>query len=624
MTLFDDDPREALKVHFGFETFRPLQAEIVADVLAGRDVFALLPTGGGKSLCYQLPAVMRPGLTVVISPLIALMKDQVDALRTNGIAATFLNSSLDYDAVQRRKGGLGRGEYRLLYVAPERLRAPGFYDDLAAWGVARFAIDEAHCISEWGHDFRPEYRQLAELRRRFAGVPFIALTATATERVRADVLSQLTLRSPRVHVGGFNRPNLSYRVVPKQRAYDQLLRFARERARESGIVYCATRRTADDLASRLSADGIPALAYHAGLDPSVRSRHQERFVRDDVGVVCATIAFGMGIDKSNVRYVVHYDLPKNVEGYYQETGRAGRDGLPSECVLFFSAGDAPKLRHFIDEKPDEERALALQQLARMVDYAQTGECRRRTLLAYFGEAYPDDNCGNCDNCLQPQERVDGTIPAQQFLSCVYRIRSAGGFSVGLHHVVDVLLGVESEKLWRWNHNQLSTFGIGKDRPRAEWLALGRELVRQGMLRQTDGLRSVLELTGEGLDVLYGRRTVSVPVATAPAPKERKRRGARTTPAAAAAVTANRETDEDLFEALRALRRRLADERDVPAYVVFPDATLRAIARERPATLRALRGISGVGDKKLADFGTAVIEAVAGFADDAGDLGVGPQ
>ena len=614
MTLFDDDPREALKVHFGFETFRPLQAEIVADVLAGRDVFALLPTGGGKSLCYQLPAVMRPGLTVVISPLIALMKDQVDALRTNGIAATFLNSSLDYDAVLRRKGGLGRGEYRLLYVAPERLRAPGFYDDLAAWGVARFAIDEAHCISEWGHDFRPEYRQLAELRRRFAGVPFIALTATATERVRADVLSQLALRSPRVHVGGFNRPNLSYRVVPKQRAYDQLLRFARERAKESGIVYCATRRTADDLASRLSADGIPALAYHAGLDASVRSRHQERFVRDDVGVVCATIAFGMGIDKSNVRYVVHYDLPKNVEGYYQETGRAGRDGLPSECVLFFSAGDAPKLRHFIDEKPDEERALALQQLARMVDYAQTGECRRRTLLAYFGEAYPDDNCGNCDNCLQPQERVDGTIPAQQFLSCVYRIRSAGGFSVGLHHVVDVLLGVENEKLWRWNHNQLSTFGIGKDRSRAEWLALGRELVRQGMLRQTDGLRSVLELTGEGLDVLYGRRTVSVPVATAPAPKERKRRGTRTMPAAAAAVTANGESDEDLFEALRALRRRLADERDVPAYVVFPDATLRAIARERPATLRALRGISGVGDKKLADFGTAVIDVVAGHAD----------
>ena len=366
----------ALKKHFGYSAFRPLQEQIVRDALAGHDVFALMPTGGGKSLCFQLPALLRDGLTVVVSPLISLMKDQVDALQASGVAATFLNSTLGGDEARARLRGLHNGKFRLLYVAPERLMLETFLDKIKGWNVTQLAIDEAHCISEWGHDFRPEYRELKKLRAHLPGVPTMALTATATERVRADILKQLQLSEPRCYVASFDRPNLTYRVVPKSAPYEQLLTFLQARPHESGIVYCASRKTADSLGAKLNADGIPAKPYHAGLEPGERSRHQEMFLRDDVRVITATIAFGMGINKPNVRFVVHHDLPKNIESYYQETGRAGRDSLPSECVLLFSASDVVKQTRFIDEKSESEARIAREQLRQMVHYAEARECRR--------------------------------------------------------------------------------------------------------------------------------------------------------------------------------------------------------------------------------------------------------
>src|SRR3954469_8822336 len=427
----------ALKKCFGYEAFRPLQREIVEDALAGRDVFALLPTGGGKSLCFQLPALLRDGLTIVVSPLIALMKDQVDALRTSGIAATFLNSTLDESEAKARWRGLHRAEFKLLYVAPERLMLSGFLEKALNWNIAQFAIDEAHCISEWGHDFRPEYRELKKLRTQFPDVPMMALTATATERVRDDIVKQLKLRETSCYVASFNRPNLTYRVAPKTSAYSQTLEFIRARPDDSGIVYCASRKTADSLAEKLQRDGIAAKPYHAGMESRDRTKNQEAFLRDDVRVVAATIAFGMGINKPNVRFVIHYDLPKNIEGYYQETGRAGRDGLPSDCLLLFSAGDVAKQTHFLDEITNEqEQAVARAQLRQIVHYAESAGCRRAELLEYFGEKFPAANCGACDNCLEPRDTYDGTLVAQKFLSCLYRIAQNGSFHVGLNHVIE--------------------------------------------------------------------------------------------------------------------------------------------------------------------------------------------
>jgi ATP-dependent DNA helicase RecQ len=587
-----------LKQYFGFTSFRPLQEEIIRDALAGRDVFALLPTGGGKSLCFQLPALVRPGLTVVISPLIALMKDQVDALQAAGVAATFLNSSLNPDESRKRLRGLHNDEYRLLYAAPERVMLSGFLSDLQRWHVNLIAIDEAHCVSEWGHDFRPEYRQLAELREHFPGVPFMALTATATERVREDITSHLKLRDPACYVASFNRPNLAYRVIAKSGPYDQTLEFIRARPRESGIVYCQSRKSAEMVAERLNADGIKARPYHAGLSSDERSRHQELFLRDNVRVICATIAFGMGINKPNVRFVVHYDLPKNIEGYYQETGRAGRDGLPAECLLLFSAGDVVKQTQFINEKPGEqEQQIARAQLRQMVHYAECAACRRRELLHYFAEEFEPDNCGACDNCLSPRATFDGTLAAQKFLSCVYRIREKNDFGVGLNHVVEVLTGADTEKIRRWNHTRLSTYGIGKEHNRAEWAAIGRELVRLGFLRQTAEQFSVLELTPEGRAVLTKRQPVTLtrPVS---APESRTRRAGEIS------------CDEALFERLRELRKRLADERDVPAYIIFSDVALRQMARDYPAGEREFARISGVGEKKLREFGAAFLGEIA--------------
>ena len=580
----------ALKRVYGYTAFRPLQEEIIRDVLAGKDVFALLPTGGGKSLCFQLPALVRPGLTVVISPLIALMKDQVDSLRANGVAATFLNSSLAEEDRRERWRGLNAREYKLLYLAPERLLAGTLLEDLNRWGVCAVAVDEAHCISEWGHDFRPEYRQLKTLRERLSDVPFMALTATATERVRKDIVAELQLRDPAVYVASFNRPNLTYRVEPKTRAYGQVLDFLRARPADSGIIYCASRAGADALAAKLATDGIRAAAYHAGMEKEARSSTQERFLRDEVRVVCATIAFGMGINKPNVRFVIHHDLPKNIEGYYQETGRAGRDGLPGECVLLYSPGDVMKQRRFIDEKPDpNEQRIATEQLQTMVHYAECGECRRVTLLDYFGEEFPSENCGACDNCLSPRATFDGTVSAQKLLSCVYRIRQKSGFTVGLNHVVAVLTGSDSEKVRQWGHQELTTFGIGSEHSRNEWAAFARELMRQGLLAQASGGFPTVDLTSAGLAALKDRRKITL---------TRPRDTARPSSSKAGTIAC----DELLFEKLRQLRKELADREGVPPYIVFGDTSLRFMARNYPVTEAEFSAISGVGTTKLRNYG----------------------
>jgi ATP-dependent DNA helicase RecQ len=589
-----------LKQYFGFDSFRPLQEEIIRDALAGRDVLALLPTGGGKSLCFQLPAMARDGLTVVVSPLIALMKDQVDALQAGGVPAPLLNSTLNSAEARARFRGLWRGEFRLLYLAPERLMLSGTLESLKEWKVNLIAIDEAHCISEWGHDFRPEYRQLSRLQDLFPTVPMMALTATATERVRQDIVTQLHLREPRRYVASFDRPNLTYRVVGRSGGYRQLLAFVRERARESGIVYCQSRKSAETLAAKLSVDGIAAKPYHAGLSAEDRAAHQEAFLRDEARVICATIAFGMGINKPNVRYVVHYDLPKNLEGYYQETGRAGRDGLPSECLLLFSAGDVVKYSRFIDEKPDpREQQIARAQLQQMVHYAESGECRRAALLRYFGETYGEESCGACDNCLSPRATYDGTLAAQKFLSCVYRIRERSGFGVGLNHIVEVLTGADTEKIRKWGHEQLSTYGIGTEHGRPGWMAIGRELLRLGLVKQLPERFNVLELTPEGRDLLKQRKPVHLtqPV-SAPEPQEHAPRAGEIA------------CDEALFERLRALRGRLAADRGVPPYIIFSDVALRQMARRYPASEREFAGISGVGEKKLREFGAVFLAEIA--------------
>ena len=593
-----------LRTTFGYDRFRPLQREIIDAHLRGKDVFALLPTGGGKSLCFQLPALARKGgLTVVVSPLIALMKDQVDQLQAAGVAATFLNSSLSSAEARSRLAGLHRGEWRLLYVAPERLLLDNWQENLRAWNVAALAIDEAHCVSEWGHDFRPEFRQLARIRQLLPEVPVMALTATATERVRSDIVQQLKLRQPEVFVASFNRPNLSYRVLPKDGPLKQIVDFAKSRADECGIVYCATRATAERTAEALAGKGFAARPYHAGLTAEQRADHQEQFLRDDVRIICATVAFGMGINKPNVRWVVHYDLPKNIEGYYQETGRAGRDGLPGDCLLLFSAGDAAKQTHFIEEMADEqERTIARSQLRQMMHYAEGSGCRRRELLGYFGENFPGENCGACDNCVEPRETYDGTIAAQKFLSCVYRIAQQSRFGCGANHVIEVLTGARTDKIERWSHDRLSTYGIGRELTRPQWAAVFRELLRLGHVAQTEGQYPTVELTESGREVLRSRRPVTLTKAMI-MPKARR-------------VARRREgeiaCDEILFDRLRQLRKRLADERGVPAYVIFGDATLRQLARDYPETPAALPGVFGMGEKKRAEFGGAFVAAIADY------------
>ena len=600
---------QKLKEVFGYDTFRPHQREICQSFMTGRDTLAVLPTGAGKSLCYQLPAVIGDGLTVVVSPLIALMKDQVDQLTASGVAATFLNSTLDSAEAKKRFAKLYAGEYRLLYLAPERLMLPDFLPKLGEWGMKALAVDEAHCISEWGHDFRPEYRRLREVRETFADIPLLALTATATPRVREDIRTQLELRDPEIFIASFNRPNLTYRVVPKAKAAAQVVKFVGERGGEAGIVYAQSRRAAESLAAALCEAGVRAAPYHAGLEADERARNQEGFLRDEVQVVCATIAFGMGINKPNVRYVIHADLPKNVESYYQETGRAGRDGLPSECLLLYSRGDVVKYLRFFDEISDRQaRQEARTQLEKMTHFAEDERCRRVALLGYFGEHWEEENCGACDQCLAPREKWDATTDVQKLLSCVLRLRQKSGFSTGLQHAVEVLTGGKSEKILRWGHDTVSTYGLGRDQPRAYWVDLGRQLLRLGLLEATEDKFATISVSARGMEVLRERTPVQLTRPMVVPAKDKSPGAARKRRPRAGEV----ECDEGLFDVLRKLRAELARGRNVPPYVVFSDATLRHMARDYPRDEMSLLQVPGVGERKLSAYGQVFLAAIGGW------------
>jgi ATP-dependent DNA helicase RecQ len=612
-----DSVRSELKRRFGFEAFRPGQEAVVRDALAGRDLLAIMPTGGGKSLCFQLPALLRPGVMLVVSPLIALMQDQVRLLTQMDIPAAFLNSSLSArEGAQVMERAL-RGEIRLLYLAPERLLMAEFLDGFIArlkqtQGLSALTIDEAHCVSEWGHDFRPEYRQLGRLREHLPDTPVFAFTATATERVRRDIALQLRLQDPALHVASFNRPNLYYAVRPKaHKAYPEIVTQARRGG--AGIVYCLSRKRVEEIAARLSADGLRALPYHAGLDAETRRANQDAFIRDDAQVIVATVAFGMGINKPDVRWVVHYDLPKTMEGYYQEASRAGRDGEPARCTLYFGPGDIRTAEFLIEQKqhPEtgaplvEEQRIARQQLRQVVDYAESAECRRAVQLRYFGEAH-GGACGACDNCTNPKPVEDWTREAQQFLSCVARLAQRGEH-YGAGTVIDILRGVENERIIDRGHQQLSTYGIGTARSKEEWRHLARALVHQGLLAETSDGYPVLRLVAESRPVLKGERPVRIAAAE---------KAVRTRRRDKSAVVSELPTDqapvEALFERLRGLRKRLADEQRVPPYHVFTDASLRQMAEQQPGTAEAFGSISGVGARKLAQYGPAFTAAIREF------------
>jgi ATP-dependent DNA helicase RecQ len=592
-------PLETLKSVFGYDAFRPHQEEIVETLIAGGDAFVLMPTGGGKSLCYQVPALHRPGTAIVVSPLISLMKDQVDALVANGVRAAFYNSSLGAAESRRVLAALHGGGLDLLYVAPERLMSDSFLERLEEVPVALFAIDEAHCVSQWGHDFRPEYVQLGRLRGFFPDVPMIALTATADPQTRDDILHRLGLRKARIFSAGFDRPNIRYTVMDKQKPFAQLMAFLDGRRGEAGIVYALSRKRVEEVASRLAAEGIAAAPYHAGLPDSERKRVQEAFLRDDVQVVVATVAFGMGIDKPNVRFVVHYDLPKNIESYYQETGRAGRDGLPAEALLLFGYGEIAIIRGLIEKggNPEQNR-IELHKLQAMIGFAEPLTCRRRVLLGYFGATLAQD-CGNCDICLNPPERYDATVEARKALSCVYRV----GQRFGMGHVIDVLRGAKNQRVRELGHDRLSTYGIGADRSQEFWGGLIRQLVHLGYLRQDVANFSVLKLTEAARPLLRGEQELVLPRPRVKSRAEKKPARKR---------VGELDYDEDLFQALRALRKRLADEAGVPPYVVFGDAALAEMAAYRPTDREALLAINGVGKQKLARYGADFIEEIIAF------------
>jgi ATP-dependent DNA helicase RecQ len=618
-----DRPRtlEALKRWFGFDHFRPGQQAVVEDALAGRDLLAIMPTGGGKSLCFQLPALLRPGVMVVVSPLIALMQDQVRLLRDNGIAAAFLNSSLSARESSETLSALLKGELRLLYLAPERLLTADFLDGFLprlqeAQGLSGFTIDEAHCVSEWGHDFRPEYRQMHCLREHFPSVPVFAFTATATGRVRDDIVHQLGLHAPAIHVSSFNRPNLHYAVRAKGgRSYNELLERARSRPQDAGIVYCLSRKRVDELADSLRDAGIRALPYHAGLNADTRRTNQDAFIRDDAQVIVATIAFGMGINKPDVRWVVHYDLPKTMEGYYQEAGRAGRDGERADCWLYFGIGDLKTAEFLIAQKVDPatgapleaEQRLAKQQLRKVLDYAESTECRRAIQLRYFGENF-DPPCGACDNCNEPKPVEDWTLEARQFLSAIARLAQRNE-RYGAAYVIDVLRGAETQKLIDRGHQSLSVYGIGKQRSQDDWRLLVRALIHQGLVEEFGHEFPVLRLNEASRAVLKGERKVMFAVA----PKAEKKKRTRS---AAGGETATPEGDA-LFEVLRSLRKQLADQQGVPPYVVFSDASIRQMAERQPLTSTAFLDISGVGSRKLAQYGAAFTAAIRSFLVDKG-------
>jgi ATP-dependent DNA helicase RecQ len=597
--------KEILRRYFGYSEFRQLQQDIILDVLKGNDVLVLMPTGGGKSLCYQYPSLLFKGLTIVVSPLISLMKNQVDSLRSNGIPAEYLNSSLNYEEIKKIKSGLLQNRVRLLYVAPERLVIPAFLSFLKGLKISLFAIDEAHCISEWGHDFRPEYRQLKMIGATFPDVPIIALTATATMKVREDIVNQLELKDCKKYIASFNRENLVYYVKPKQDAFRQIVEFLRTKPRESGIIYCYSRKNVDALTENLKYAGFRALPYHAGLSADVRSTNQEKFIKDDVEILVATIAFGMGIDKPNIRFVIHHDLPKNLEAYYQETGRAGRDGLKSDCVLFYSYGDRQKIEYFINQMTNEkERQIAHNKLMEIINFCETNVCRRKLLLGYFGEKYKENKCSGCDNCLIPREEIEATGEILTILSCVQELDE----KFGINYCIDVLTESKSSRVVQNGHTVLRSYGSGKNLPKKIWHGFIRELLQRDYLN-LEGEYPVIKLCQKGRDLLSGSKcnvTTEKIFLAKPHAVEK--------PATKPAIIDHDDDDRGLFEALRNLRKTLADAENYPPYMIFNDASLKQMAAKRPFTPEDFRKITGVGDKKLERYGVIFISEIRRFCE----------
>lgn len=621
---------KTLQKYFGYTLFRPLQEDIINDVLSGKDTFVLMPTGGGKSLCFQLPALLMDGMTVVVSPLISLMKDQVDSLVANGIEAAYLNSTLSYSEIKDIKASITANRIKILYVAPERLMMTDTLSLLKGANVSLFAIDEAHCISEWGHDFRPEYRKLKTLRGKFPSVPMIALTATATPKVRSDIVSELKFKGHNTYVASFDRENLFYRIKPKKETYAQLLQYLRVNRGKSGIIYCQSRKTVDTLSKKLNRAGFVVSPYHAGLTDKVRAKNQEMFIKDDVQIIVATVAFGMGIDKPNVRFVVHYDLPKNLESYYQETGRGGRDGLECDCVLYFGHGDRYKIEYFINKMgKKQDRDIALVQLHDMIDYCESNSCRRKVLLKYFGEEVEDDNCGACDVCLEPKEMFDGTEAAKKLLLCVEDL----GQRFGMTYVIDVLVGAKTKKLIANRHSMLKSYSTGREYSKSQWQSIARELVRLEVLGVEGARYPLLKLNPKGMAVLGGIEFVEItkPAADVKISVKESRVGttykstsgskskskpksiSRSTSKSTVTKTLNT-TDSELFEKLKVLRKTLANRANLPPYIIFADTSLRQMADKRPKTPQEFLEITGVAEHKLEKYGGTFLAEIADFCD----------
>ena len=603
-------PSDILERFFGYNTFRPQQKDIIETVLSGKDAVVLMPTGGGKSICYQIPAIMMEGTCIVVSPLISLMRDQVDGLKDIGVKAAYLNSSLSKQAFMKTLETFGNGVLDLLYVSPEKLISDGFLTKIKGLKINMFAVDEAHCISSWGHDFRPEYTKLSQIKARFPNTPIIALTATADKITRRDIIKQLNLTEPATYISSFDRPNISLEVRPGQKRIEQILSFILERKSKVGIVYCLSRKNTEDVADRLQAKGIKAMCYHAGMPSEARSEVQDQFQNDNIQVVCATIAFGMGIDKSNVRWVIHYNLPQNVEGYYQEIGRAGRDGANAEALMFYSYRDFTVFRDIFTKNGGENLELKLSKLDRIMQYAESQICRRKVLLNYFGEDL-NENCGNCDVCINPPEYINGDIIAQKALSALTRMNER----VGVSMLIDVLRGSGKKEIYNRGYDKIKTFGAGREHNQNEWQYFIQQIVNNGLCEIAYDQKNVLRITNAGKEVLFGNRSIQL----ASLEKKLERQKARA--ASAPRISKTQTLQEELFERLRSLRRRLAQAKGVPPYIIFTDKSLEDMAKRKPVNDFDMSEVSGMGERKMFLYGAPFKQEIKAFMLEKGRAGV---